>query len=172
VTPAGAQVSLCDPVARLVAALVAALKPRFDSIDASVAAVKLQQGLAGAQLASLGAANATLQTTLEGFMSTQASTEAQLQATEDAIASNLALLQTAWTNFLTADAAAKAALQQQITALEQQVANGSPVTQAQLDALNTEDAASNTALQAITAAIAAAANPAPPASQTAQVRKK
>jgi hypothetical protein len=42
--------------------------------------------------------------------------------------------------------------------------------QAPLNALNTEDAASNTALQAITAAITAAATP--PASQTAQARKQ
>jgi hypothetical protein len=77
-------------------------------------------------------------------------------------------------NFQTADAAAKAALQQQILTLQQQVAEGTQVTQAQLDSLNTEDAASSAAVTAMTAAInaaAAAANPAPPAAQTAQARK-
>src|ERR1022692_4677720 len=81
------------------------------TVVAAVAAIQQQQSVMNGNIVTLGAALATLQTTLEGFMSTQASTEAQLQATSDQIASNLALLQTAFTNYQTAEAASTAAFQ-------------------------------------------------------------
>ncbi len=164
-TPAGAQVSLTGGfAARIAAAVVAALAPRLDSIAASLAAVKLQQGLAATQIASL-------QTQEKTDMGNVASSEATLQSTFDTIQTGVASLGTGLANLGTAVTNQNALLAQ--------LEAGQPVTQAQLNALNLEGtniatatAAANAALLAIVPAVA---NPVPPAatpaSQTAAAKK-
>jgi hypothetical protein len=158
VTPAGAQVSLTGGfAARIAAAVAAALAPHLDSIAGSLAAVKLQQGVAGGKLA-------TLQTTLEEIMGTQALTAAQLEASQAATAADLVAIKTSVTGLTTQITLQTA----QISALTAQLAANSPVTAADWQTVSDNQ----TAIQATADALAAAMAPAPPAAQTAQARKQ
>ena len=155
VTPAGAQVSLTGGfAARIAAAVVAALAPRLDSIAASLAAVKLQQGLAATQIASL-------QTQEKTDMGNVASSEATLQSTLDTIQTAMASMGTGVSNLGIAVAANNA--------LIAQLEAGQTVTPAQIVALNIEAANIATAATAINGALLAIvpANPVPPAAQPA-----
>ena len=184
-TPAGAQVSLTGGfAARIAAAVVAALDPMLAAIKiqlgiisadldkiaasdltvvAAVAAIKQQQSVMNGNIVTLGGALATLQTTLEEFMGTQALTAAQLEASQAATAADLATIKTSVTGLTTQISLQTA----QISALTAQLAANSPVTAADWQTVSDNQ----TAIQATADGLAAAMAPAPPAAQTAQARK-
>jgi hypothetical protein len=133
------------------------------TVVAAVAAIKQQQSVMNGNIVTLGGALATLQTTLEEFMGTQALTAAQLEASQAATAADLVVIKTSVTG-LTAQITAQTA---QINLLTAQLAANSPVTAADWQTVTDNQ----TGIQATADGLAAAMAPAPPAAQTAQARK-